>query len=83
LPQIAIGILAGVGRAGCRRGDLRFEDSEKGRRVGTLARIHAQLANADVAIFASSGVTDGRRAFGYVVYVRPADIEKAEAALGL
>ena len=51
--------------------------------LGALAKIHGRLESADVAIFASSGVTDGRGAFGYVVYVRPADIDKAEAALGL
>jgi hypothetical protein len=51
--------------------------------LGALARIHALLARADVEVFASSGVTDGRGAFGYVVYVRPADVAKAESALGL
>ena len=41
------------------------------------------LARADVDVFASSGVTDGRGAFGYVVYLREHDIAKAESALGL
>jgi hypothetical protein len=72
-----------------RRGGLRLDGPHPALLVqgddelGALARIHGQLANADVAIFASSGVTDGRGAFGYVVYVRAADIGKAEAALGL
>ena len=51
--------------------------------LGALARIHALLARADVDVFASSGVTDGRGSFGYVVYVRAGDFAKAEAALGL
>jgi hypothetical protein len=34
-------------------------------------------------VFASSGVTDGRGAFGYILYLRPGDIAKAESALGL
>jgi hypothetical protein len=37
-----------------------------------------------VDIFASSGVTDGRRGtFGYLVYVREDQFEKAASALGL
>jgi hypothetical protein len=51
--------------------------------LGALARIHALLARADVEVFASTGVTDGRGAFGYVLYVRPADVSRAESALGL
>jgi hypothetical protein len=51
--------------------------------LGALARIHGLLAQAGVDVFASSGVTDGRGAFGYVVYLRPDDIAKAESALGL
>jgi hypothetical protein len=36
---------------------------------------------AGVDIFASSGVSDGRGAFGYLVYVREDQFEKAAAAL--
>lgn len=75
--------------AAARRAGLRLDGPHPALLVqgddelGALARIHAKLAGADVAVFASSGVTDGRGAFGYVVYLRPADIAKAEAALGL
>jgi len=75
--------------AAARRAGLRLDGPHPALLVqgddelGALARIHARLAGADVAVFASSGVTDGRGAFGYVVYLRPADIAKAEAALGL
>ena len=51
--------------------------------LGALADIHARLFEAGVDIYASSGVTDGRGSFGYVVYVREDQIEKASAALGL
>ena len=51
--------------------------------LGALARIHGLLARADVDVFASSGVTDGRGTFGYVIYLRAGDVAKAEAALGL
>jgi hypothetical protein len=51
--------------------------------LGALARVHALLERAGVEVFASSGVTDGRGAFGYVVYIRPEDMAKAESALDL
>ena len=51
--------------------------------LGALASIHQRLAEADVNVFASTGVTDGRGGFGYVVHLRPEDMEKAGRALGL
>jgi hypothetical protein len=75
--------------AAARRADLHLDGPHPALLVqgddelGALARVHALLARADVDVFASSGVTDGRGAFGYVLYLRPADIAKAESALGL
>ena len=51
--------------------------------LGALANVHERLARAHVDIFASSGVTDGRGAFGYVVYVREDQFEQAASALEL
>jgi hypothetical protein len=51
--------------------------------LGALAGIHQELYRADVNISASSGVTDGRGAFGYVIYVRSEDFDRAAAALGV
>lgn len=51
--------------------------------LGALARIHAKLYEAAVNIYASSGVADGRGSFGYVVYVKPDDYERAASALGV
>ncbi len=51
--------------------------------LGALARIHAKVYEANVNIFASSGVADGRGSFGYVIYVRPDDYERAATALGI
>ena len=48
--------------------------------LGALADVHERLGDADVDIYASTGVTDGRGAFGYVVYVREDQFEKAQAA---
>jgi len=51
--------------------------------LGALASIHAKLYEAAVNVFASTGVTDGHGSFGYVVYVRPEEYERAAAALSV
>ena len=51
--------------------------------LGALANVHEQLFRAGVDVYASSGVTDGRGSFGYVVYVREDQFEHAAAALGV
>jgi len=49
--------------------------------LGVLARIHENLHAANVNVFASSGVANGEGRFGYVIYARPEDYERAVAAL--
>jgi hypothetical protein len=51
--------------------------------LGAFASVHERLFQAGVDIYASSGVTDARNAFGYVVYVREDQFERAVEALGL
>jgi hypothetical protein len=51
--------------------------------LGALASVHEKLAEAHVHVYASTGVTDGRGSYGYVIYVRPEEFEKAALALGL
>jgi hypothetical protein len=51
--------------------------------LGALAGVHERLFTAGVDVYASSGVTDGRGAFGYVVYVREDQFEHAARALGI
>jgi hypothetical protein len=51
--------------------------------LGALARIHEQLFQANVNVYAASGVSDGRGGFGYLIWVRPGDFEKAAATLGV
>src|SRR5579871_588281 len=41
--------------------------------LGALADIQRLLLNADVKIYASSGVTDGSGRFGYIIYFREDD----------
>ncbi len=50
--------------------------------LGALASVHEQLVSANIDIFASSGVSDGRGAFGYLIYVREDQFERAANALG-
>ena len=52
-------------------------------RLGALADIHGKLFEANVNVYASSGVTDGRGGYGYVLYVRPDEYERAAAAIGV
>lgn len=51
--------------------------------LGALAGVHERLAHAGVDVYASTGVTDGRGLFGYVVYVREDQFARAQAALDL
>ena len=51
--------------------------------LGALAELHMKLADARVNVYASAGVADGRGSFGYIIYVRPQEYDRAVAALGL
>jgi hypothetical protein len=51
--------------------------------LGALVGVHERLARAGVRVYASSGVTDGRGSYGYVLYVRPEEYARAAAALDL
>lgn len=51
-------------------------------RLGALADIHLTLLEADINVYASSGVTDGRGGYGYILYIRPEDYRKATHVLG-
>jgi hypothetical protein len=50
-------------------------------RLGELATIHGKLSAAGVAVYASTGVTDGEGGFGYVIYTKESDHKAAEKAL--
>ena len=52
-------------------------------KLGALAEIHLKIYEADVNVYSASGVSDGKGSFGYVVYVKSNDFEKAAAALGI
>ena len=70
---------AGVSLVGPKRAFLiQGED-----RIGALHEHHLRLANAGVNVHAANGVSDGRGRFGYVLWVKPEDYEKAAQELGV
>lgn len=50
-------------------------------KLGALAEIHAKLSRANVDVYASTAVTDGRGAYGYLIYLRPDEYDRAAVAL--
>jgi hypothetical protein len=51
--------------------------------LGALVELHRKLAEARVNVLSSSGVTDGRGCYGYLVYVRAEDFDAAARTLGV
>ena len=51
--------------------------------LGSLVAIHSKLYEADINVSASSGVADGIGGYGYVIYVRPEEFDKAAKILGI
>ncbi|MHC5113697.1 MAG: hypothetical protein ACYTGP_04635 [Planctomycetota bacterium] len=49
--------------------------------LGALASVHERLVEVGVNVYASAGVTDGKGSYGYVLYVRPEEIDDAMRAL--
>jgi hypothetical protein len=49
--------------------------------LGALAQIHEKLYALNINVFASSGVSDGKGNFGYFLYLRPEEFERALQAL--
>ena len=58
---------------------LVYGDNE----LEALADIHLKIYEADVNVYSASGVSDGKGAFGYVIYVKSEDFDRAAAALGI
>lgn len=51
--------------------------------LGALAAIHAKLHEANVDVYASSGLADGRGGYGYMIYVKGQDYDASLRALGV
>jgi hypothetical protein len=69
---------AGIGLVGPKRAFL-IQGKE---RPGVLVEHHLRLADAGINVYASNGTSGGAGTFGYVVWVKPEDYEKAARALG-
>ena len=67
-------VLTGPQRAFLMQGDDK---------LGALVDLHRKLNESRINVYASSGVTDGRGGYGYVLYVRSEHYEDAAAALGV
>lgn len=51
--------------------------------LGALTGIHKKLYQAEVNVYASTGVTNGAGSFGYVLYIRPEEYDRAVSALNI
>jgi hypothetical protein len=51
-------------------------------RLGVLADVHRQLFEAGLNVVSSAGLSDGRGGFGYLIYLRHEDVDRAAGVLG-
>lgn len=51
--------------------------------LGALTEIHEKLYQANVNVYASNGVTDGKGSYGYIIYIRAEEFRQALEALGM
>ncbi|MFH2051786.1 MAG: hypothetical protein ABIK96_04890 [bacterium] len=51
--------------------------------LGALVGIHQKLCDAEINVSSSSGITDGRGGFRYIMHVHPEDFERAKSVLGV
>jgi hypothetical protein len=49
--------------------------------LGALAGVHERIFKAGVNVYASNAVADGFGRYGYLIYVRPEDYDRAAKAL--
>jgi hypothetical protein len=52
-------------------------------KMSALVDVHNKLYEADVNVYAASGVASGTGSYGYILYVRPDRIQRAAEALGI
>ena len=51
--------------------------------MGALVEIHEKLYSANINIASSTAIADGSGSYGYLIYVRPDDYDKAADALSI
>ena len=52
-------------------------------KIGALHDHHLKLSDAGINVHAANGVVDGSGRFGYVMWVKPEDYDKAAKAFGI
>ena len=52
-------------------------------RIGALHEYHLALSNAGVNVYSSSGISDGKGRFGFILWVEAGDFDKAFDAFGI
>ncbi|NIO00801.1 MAG: hypothetical protein GTO42_01465 [Candidatus Latescibacteria bacterium] len=50
-------------------------------RLGALVEIHRKLCDENINVYSSSGVTDGKGGYGYIMHVKPEDYDNAARVL--
>jgi len=51
-------------------------------RIGVLTEYHLRLADAGINVHAANGASDGRGRFGFILWVKSEDFQRAAQALG-
>ena len=51
--------------------------------MGALVEVHEKLHNANINIASSTAIADGSGSYGYLIYVRQDDYDKAAEALSI
>jgi hypothetical protein len=83
VPEDAAALAAAAEEAGVELSESKRAFLIQGDdRVGAVAEITAKLADAGINVTAATAVSAGSGRFGMVVWVAPADHERAAAALG-
>lgn len=67
-------VLSGPNRAFLIQGDDK---------LGALVNIHEKLSDSGINVYASTGVSDGRGGFGYVMYVKGDRFDEAARVLNV
>ncbi len=51
--------------------------------MGALIEVHEKLHNANINIASSTAIADGSGSYGYLIYLRPDDYDKAAEVLSI
>jgi hypothetical protein len=84
VPEDAVALRQVAERAGFTLSETKHAFLVQGEdRVGSVEATTAKLAAAGVSVTAAAGVGDGSGRFGMILWVAPADYERAAGALGV